>query len=664
MNSADSNHSNHSSTHTPADAAVVEALKLLGKRRIALAIHDSSFPAAPGSDVGRGSPCNEGGRAFLAFARSLGFDSIQLGPQGQTPRNNPSPYDGTLFSRNLLNLDLNALASNNEENGVEGGWLSRETLDRLVQECPASDGLYSNHTYAFDACHMALNEIYQNFARKRKHGDVVAIALDAELSAFAKKHQDWLQTDALYHALAAEQGGRQYPDWTVNEDVVCTDLNLYPRRPEQDSLCEARRAALMQRHQRAIERYQLGQFLLHRQHGELHSTVNSWGLRLYGDLQVGLSPCDNWSRSRYFLERYRMGAPPSRTNPLGQPWGYGVLDPDQYLTEQATAGPALQFLSARVSKMQNGYDGLRIDHPHGLVCPWVYRNDIVDPYFAVQNGARLFSSPELPDHPELARYAITRVDQINTDVPRYADDRVRVLQSAQVDRYALLMDTVVNVVQKHGGSHEDVLCEVLSTMPYPLARAIERQGLGRFRVTQKADLDNPDDVYRSENARPEDWIMVGNHDTPSIWRLAREWRADGKARKQADYLAARLVAEPRRESFAQALADDPRKLVHAKLADIFASPAEQVMVFFADLLGIEEIYNRPGIVDPENWNLRVPPDYAVHYQHTRARGEALDLHCVLALALQARGEAFAREHRELLERLLPAGSWWADALVE
>lgn len=634
------------------DAAVVEALGLLGKRRLTLAIHDSSFPAAAG-DVGRGSPYNAGGRAFLAFARRLGFDSIQLGPQGQTPRDNPSPYDGTLFSRNLLNLDLDAVANTEPAAGIQGGWLSRDTLDRLVRECPASERLYSNHTHAFDAVHAALDEIHRNFVRRRERGGANALALETELAAFIERHQDWLPADALYHALAAEQGGRQYRDWPVNDDAGCADRDLYGVSPAQ--------AALQRRHRQAIERYQLGQFLLHRQHADLHATVNAWGLRLYGDLQVGLSPCDNWSRGRFFLDRYRMGAPPSRTNPCGQPWGYAVLDPAQYLGPQGGDGPVLRFLSARVGKMMAEYDGLRIDHPHGLVCPWVYRSDDPDPYHAVQNGARLFSSPHLPDHPDLAGYAIARTEQINPSVPRYADDRVRTLEPEQVDRYALLLDTVVSVAQAHGGAREDVLCEVLSTLPYPLARVIERQGLGRFRVTQKADLDNPADVYRSENARPEDWIMAGNHDTPSIWRLAGAWRADGRARKQAGYLAQRLVGEPQREAFARALAGDPRKLVHAKLADIFASPAAQVMVFFADLLGLEEIYNRPGIVDPDNWRLRVPPDYATRYLQAAARGEALDLSCVLALALQARGDEFAHAHRDLIGRLQPCGGWWDEA---
>ncbi|WP_304503324.1 hypothetical protein [Corallococcus soli] len=152
--------------------------------------------------------------------------------------------------------------------------------------------------------------------------------------------------------------------------------------------------------------------------------------------------------------------------------------------------------------MLSEYDGLRIDHPHGLVCPWVYRAGQADPLRAVQGGARLFSSPDLPDHPELARYAIVAPEQLDRARARHADGWVKSLTPEQVGRYARLFDTVVRAARERGRAREDVLCEVLSTLPFELSQVMARDGLGRFRVTQKADLDNPADVYRSENASP------------------------------------------------------------------------------------------------------------------------------------------------------------------
>ena len=107
---------------------------------------------------------------------------------------------------------------------------------------------------------------------------------------------------------------------------------------------------------------------------------------------------------------YVMGAPPSRTNPEGQPWNYPVLDPRRYYVTGSTgsleAGPAVRFFQQIMEKLVEEFDGLRVDHPHGLICPWVYKADQADPFHAVQNGARLFSSPLVTDHPALVKFAI------------------------------------------------------------------------------------------------------------------------------------------------------------------------------------------------------------------------------------------------------------------
>jgi 4-alpha-glucanotransferase len=312
----------------------------------------------------------------------------------------------------------------------------------------------------------------------------------------------------------------------------------------------------------------------------------------------------------------------------------------------------LRFMDARMDKMLGEYDGLRIDHPHGLVCPWVYRVDELDRLHAVQTGARLFDSPDLPDHPELARYAIATAEQLERSVPRYADGWVRWLTPEQVRQYSVLFDTIVTSSRRHGRALTDLLGEVLSTQPYPLQRVLAQYGLGRFRVTQKANLEDPTDVYRSENAAPEDWVMVGTHDTPSVWRVAARWRELGTDRAQADYLAWRLHPEPEgREAFARRLVEEPGLLVQAKFADLFASRARNVMIFFADLLGLHELYNAPGTVNEENWTLRVPADYPREYREKLSRDAALNLPRALALALSAGGEDSRARHHELIAAL-------------
>ncbi|MBK8977544.1 MAG: 4-alpha-glucanotransferase [Planctomycetes bacterium] len=578
------------------DSAVSEALHLLGKQHLVLVVHDVSFPLSPGEDVGHGSPYSRAGRAFLESARAQGFDAVQLGPQGRTSDGNPSPYDATLFSRNELSLGLADLV---DDPGLDG-LVSADSVAVAVEEA-AADDRRADHSAARVAIASVLTAAHARLASRPR--------VVAQLHAFARENADWLLADTAFDR---------------------------PRHADIDPVVHA-------------ERYALAQWLFHRQHASWRLWLDALGMTVWGDLQIGMSPSDEARFRGLFLRGYRLGAPPSRTNPSGQPWGYPVLDPDRFDPgEQRPEQSAIAFLRARMAKTLREYDGVRIDHPHGLVCPWVYRSDLPDAVAAVQQGARLFESPGLPDHPALARFARVRPEQLNADpaTPRHADDWVAVLDDEQVDTYSVLFDAVAG--PPSAGARPGVMCEVLSTMPYPLQRVMERHGFGRYRVTQKADPDDPHDVYRAENARPEDWIMVGNHDTPSVWRLARGWLDGARGAAEARYLAHRLRPGDDPAPFAAELRRDVAALVHAKVADALASAARGVKIFFSDLCGEEARYNEPGTVGPHNWTLRVPADRD-GLAARAAAGRALDLRRALADALRARG--LAAERRDLIARL-------------
>lgn len=132
--------------------------------------------------------------------------------------------------------------------------------------------------------------------------------------------------------------------------------------------------------------------------------------------------------------------------------------------------------------------------------------------------------------------------------------------------------------------------------------------------------------------------MVGTHDTRPIWDVVEDWRREGGVGARAEYLAWRLAPRPDdREGLARALAADAGLLVHAQFADLFASPARNVMIFFSDLFGLCESYNVPGTVGAQNWSLRVPPAYADAYGARLRRDRALNVPLALAMALRARG---------------------------
>ncbi len=603
---------------------VTPGLQACGVDKLFLEIHDASFPALYEEDTGRGTPYAEGTAHFVAQLARLGFNGIQLGPQGLTTPDNPSPYNGTLFSRNPLSLALSPLQRE--------GLLTKDDIESLLAgRPPVRDRVH--YAFAYAAQKRAIDIAYRRFDTNRS----AYPELERQLNEFQRTHAHWLEPDALYSVLFELHGQQSWHRWKTATGAPHPDRDLFNPAVGTEADRADRRARLLDDHQEAIGRYTFGQLLLHRQHHRLRERCKRLGAKLYADLQIGLADQDVWAYQGLMMPNYRLGAPPSRTNPRGQPWGFAVLDPGQYRTADGSPGPVLEFVRRRLKKIYSEYDGVRVDHPHGWVCPWVYRSDREDPFLAVQQGARLFSSPNLPQHPDLWAFSYVEEHQLNTAGALHADHWVEYLTPEQVDAYAQLFSCLVSPDGISNHRH-DLVCEVLSTLPLPLRRVLDKFGLGRFRVLQKADPHNPTHVYRSDRAEPADWIMLGNHDTPPIWQLAAQWVRDGSARDRAEDLGNRLVpANTDRERWVTAHAGHPGALVHALFADLLISRARSIMVFFADLLGLEEQYNSPGTVQDANWSLRVPADYERAYLLRLGDDRALNIPYALSIALRAPG---------------------------
>jgi 4-alpha-glucanotransferase len=628
-------------------ALVREALHLLGVRRFLLGIHEAALPAFPDEDAGRGALSSRGAAELIALAADLGFDGLQLGPSGATSRVNASPYDGTLFARNPLSVALPPLA------GEAWAHLLPPAALEAALAAGRGGGARVDHARAHDAVAAALDAAARAWAARRAAGERGALAeIGRRFAAFRARHGDWLERDALYEVLQREEGGATWTRWgDPARRALFADAS-------PGAAQAAARAALLAARAPEVERYAFVQFLAHEAHAAFREAVRARGLLVFADLQIGMSDRDAWAAQRFLLPGWRMGAPPSRTDPAGQAWGFPVLDPRHYEepgpSGRRLPGAALRFVAARAAKVFAEHDGARIDHPHGLVCPWVYREE-GDPAAAVLAGARLFESPDLPDVPELAAFAIARPAQLDRTQPRHGDGWVRSLDAGQVERYAVLLDAVV----ERAPDRRDVACEILSTQPHPLGRVIARHRLGRFRVTQKANLARADDVYRSENAAPEDWIMLGNHDTRPVWLVAERWVAAGEGPARAAHLAARL-APPGEDAgaWARPLASDARALAQGSFAELFAGPAGHVLVYFTDLFGAREPYNVPGTVGPHNWSLRLPADFRTRYAAAAEGGDALHVPRALACALRGRSHALGSRALELaraLEAAPPVG---------
>lgn len=602
----------------PREAAFVrDALARLGVQRFVLGVHASAFPRGDW-DLGYGAPLSMGGDRLLAFAAGLGFNALQLGPAGRVSTVNLSPYDGTVFARNPWSLGVSALAS-----AQYAQLLAAPALEALQRELGAAPALsYVQPALAERCSALVSRACHEGFvalrAREPSHPLVTGF------STFRREQADWLELNALYDVLASR---------------VVDDPSLF--EPALQALFEPgaiglqRRAAMRATLGPALEQSELTQYLCHAQHAAFRTRSHGLGLAVWGDMQVGYSHRDRFLHRACFAAQWLLAAPPSRTNPHGQPWGYPLLDPDQL--DDANS-PARQLFALRARKLLAEYDGVRIDHPHGLVCPWVYRASDPDPQRAVQHGARVFDSPDSEDS-DLQRWAIAQHADLDPRAhSRFADDWIARLAPAQVARYARLFDALTTLHE--GTPAQAFAAEVLSTCPFPLRAVLERHGLGRFRVTQKADPNNTSDPYRTQHASPEDWLMLGTHDTPPIYPLATRWLQDGSARARAAYLAERLIADPaERAAAAHSFAASERNLLRASLADLFSSGARNVYVFVGDLFGEHEPFNRAGIAHPDNWTARLPDDFEQVYAARVREGRALDIAAALKLALHRRVDA-------------------------
>jgi 4-alpha-glucanotransferase len=598
--------------------SLAEMKRQLGIDRLVLQIHASSFPVDTDEDLGLGTPYSKAADRLLAFAAELGFDAIQMGPMGLTERGNPSPYNATMFSRNPINLPLYRL--------LEQGLITRSAAEEIHAEASKKTDT-TRYIAAYDASRRLAVEVCNHTDGIRR----------SEAKKYLNENASWLVPDAVYDNLCAEYDALWWGDWGKSAQGRF-DQRLFAPQADQQNKSTERLNALRMRHARAIEDYALIQQLLSEEHRSFHNRLAGHKLALFGDLQIGPSPRDMWAWKRLFLDGYLMGAPPSRTNPEGQPWAYSVFDPRQFGSPERP-GPVMGFVDAWIRKLRDECDGVRIDHPHGWIDPWVYRSDDPDPYHAVRNGARLFSSPDETGHTLLQEFAIARAVQIDRSVEPYHDDRVRTLDEEQVSCYSTLFNLIVRCASARKQSDGNIACEILSTLIYPVRRILERFSLGRFRVAQKIRLDDPADVYRIENAQPEDWVMLSTHDTPGIWALAEEWCRLRTAAGWAQYLAPFFEPEARRLQFATECATSPGNLVNTLFAALLACRARHVLVFFPDLFGMTQRFNRPGEINDTNWMLRIPSDFKQLYSERCACGKALDIRKCLEMALETKSRA-------------------------
>ena len=617
--------------------AVRKALRLLGKKNLSLIIHGASFPSVDEQDTGFGTFTSQGARNLVDFTKDI-FSSIQLGPAGKTKAIDSSPYTGTVFSDNPLYIDLFQLTQESY-----ACILSKETFDNIVYNNPNKGTNKTAYSYIYEKQNLALKEAYNTFLRNLDEKNSKIVALNKEFEKFVSNNTDWLEKDAIYEALTVKHDNDYWPHW---QDEL--DRNLYNMETPEGKIAASQRIEQIKNdYSYEIGFYNFCQFLISKQKEEMKNYAVRNGIKMIADRQVAFSDRDCWANQSLFLKGWCLGCPPDYFSKDGQAWGFNVMDPEKLFSPDGSLGEGGILMFNLFRKMfRENPGGVRIDHFVGLVDPWVYKAGKTP---KVEDGAgRLYSSPE---HFELSQYAIPSMSDLNLSVEPDSEYRVKSLSTAQISRYARLIEKIIIAAAKTEGVDKNaIICEDLGTLTYPVEKVMEQFELNGMRVTQFVKPEDEKHPYRGKNTKANDWIMLGTHDNEPISMWAKATLKTPEIELHAKNLAEDLCWDKQYiNSYIDILKKDALELSKAKFVEMFAANAQNIQIFFSDFFGIEDVYNKPGTSGDQNWSLRLPNNFEWFYFNQVTKGKALNFAEILLYALKVRG--LDKENQELMQKL-------------
>lgn len=602
-----------------------KALTALGKKNFVFIMHNGSFPAAAGENTGFGTINSDGGKEFINYAAGL-FDAIQMGPAGKTKKSDSSPYTGTIFSNNPLFIDLKQLTTSK--------WhkiLSEATFNEIVENNPNKGKNRTSYSYITIKQSQAMMEAYKSFVKLNDK------QLNKEFNKYKLENDSWLDKDSLYEAFSLENGSDYWPIWKNKQDK-----NIFNPKSNEEKIEFAKRIdEISKKYAQEIDEYKFEQFILYKQNLETRKLAESKNIKMIADRQVAFSDRDCWAYQSLFLEGWCLGCPPDYFSKDGQAWGFPVVNPEKLFNSDGSLGDAGILMKNLYKKMfHENPGGVRIDHIVGLIDPWVYKKGKKP--MPEQGAGRLYSSPE---HEELKKYAIAKLEDLDTTLTSDKEKRVKTLTEEQIKLYGRFIEKIVIAAAKEEGLTKDsIVCEDLGTLTNPVAAVMKDYDLLGMKLTQFTVPTEEDDPYRCKNITPRSWAMIGTHDNQPVTVWANSLIHTHEGYLHVKNLVDDLFSEEQdKDSIIVKMTNDADFLKETKLVELFACKAENIQIFFTDFFNMNETYNVPGTSGDKNWSLRLPDNYK--------EMQTINLPLLLKKAIIARGKEFANKNQKLIEEL-------------
>lgn len=593
------------------------AKKYLGIKNQALIIHGSSFPGGE-LDLFIGSPISKEAVEFNKFAKLHGYDSIQEGPPGLISPFNPSPYSGSVFSKNYLFADMSKLTNLNY-----GEILTIKDIKDKASNVDY-DSTKTDFQKAFEVYDELFEKSYDNLQLKKSSK---ANALNLDFAQYKQKADKWLKTDALFNILQKKYGTNDIDKWPSDLDRNLMAFIEDKKHPQhQEAVQRYKNLLTDEKNVKEIDVYKFKQFIIDRQEKEF---IKEHPERLHSisDAVIGFSYQDLWANPDAFLKDYRVGCPYGgrgyaawdSVRGCNQDWDIPALDPKKLFNADGTLGKAGLLIKQKFERILETHGNLRIDHVLGLIDPWIYNKNNVEKRFN-EAGEVVYTNLNGANVSHFGRKDLFYIED------NWPEDKKNIFRSInehiaslpQIDpehNYSQVLEKIVLPVLKEKGlDPKDAVWETLCTDTDEFRKVY----YNKLHLPEISDLRDRQGEFQPK----ENYFLISSHDTPPFATCASnefyENRKYNGGSYQPDYLIGRLHPDKSNEEkqrIIDSLAWDRRVRVKAKYEELFLT--EKFEVAFTDQFGLTKPYNTFGTKD--NWTLRLPKNWKKEYYETLAK---------------------------------------------
>jgi len=272
--------------------------------------------------------------AWMGFLRRAGQRLWMLLPLLPTARGDVSPYaTRSAFGLNPLFIHLESLPEYREAGGMS---TLSEPERWLLEEARAAHRV--KYPSVFRVKWAALWTAFRRFEERGTDPG-------GRFEAYRKRSAVWLESYALYAAMAEDQEQRPWWDWP---------RGVRERQP-------GALAAAVDRLGNRVRFHAWLQFVAQEQWDRVRTIGRSEGVLLAGDepFIIGQDSADTWANPRYLRRDARLGVPPDEFSDTGQDWGLPYFD------FEAMEKDDWGWLRLRALHAAADYDVRRVDHAVG-----------------------------------------------------------------------------------------------------------------------------------------------------------------------------------------------------------------------------------------------------------------------------------------------------------